>query len=153
MTFTARHRLGSAALVESALGRFVLDLVTYGIASGAALVVDYGLLLKLVAVGLPYLTASLMSFSAGSIVAYTLSVRFVFARRRATSREAEMIGFFAVGAAGLALTQLLLYLLVSRAGLPVGLAKIPTVGLVFLFNFLCRRSLVFAGAPISRETP
>ena len=75
------------------------------------------------------------------IVAYGLSIRFVFQTRRATSRETEAAGFFAVGLAGLLLTQLLLYLFVSRVGMPVALSKIPTTGIVFAFNFLCRRGL------------
>ena len=78
------------------------------------------------------------------VVAYALSVRYVFQRRRAASRGVEAAGFVAVGLAGLLLTQVLLYLLVSRLGLTVALAKVPTTGGVFLFNFLCRRGMVFA---------
>ncbi len=79
-------------------------------------------------------------------VSYALSIRFVFARRRAVSREAEAAGFFAVGLVGLMLTQLLLYGFVSWLGLRVGLAKVPTTAIVFAFNFICRRGLVFTGA-------
>ncbi len=139
-----------AAAVARSVGRatdLFSDIVAYGLVSLVALACDYGLLLGLVAGGMPYLYASLTSFSAGSAVAYMLSTRFVFAARRAASRRAEMVGFFTVGLAGLVLTQALLYLLVSRCGLPVPLAKIPTVGLVFLFNFLGRSRLVFATAP------
>ncbi len=144
MTIAELRRAGSNGVIGGRAGRFLVDLVAYGVVSLAALVCDYGLLVGLVACGLHYLVASFLSFSAGMFVAYALCVRFVFASRRGGSREAEAAGFFAVGLAGLALTQALLYLFVSRGGLPVALAKIPTTGVVFFFNFLCRRGLVFA---------
>ena len=88
----------------------------------------------------------MLSFSAGMLLSYGLNGRFVFVDRCRISREAEVLGFVSVGIAGLALTQLLLFVLVSRLGLAVALAKIPTISVVFLFNFLCRRSLVFQGS-------
>ena len=122
------------------------DLGGYGLVSVAALACDYGLLVALTAAGAHYLLAARVSFTAGMIVAYALSIRFVFARRRTLTREAEAAGFFAVGVLGLLLTQALLYLFVSRAGLTVDVAKAPTTAVVFAFNFLCRRGMVFAAA-------
>lgn len=153
MTLADLRRTGSIAVADSSVARFVTDLLAYGVISVAALACDYGLLIGLVDCGLHYLIASFVSFSAGMAVSYALCVRFVFASRRADSREAEAAGFFAVGVAGLALTQLLLYLIVARGGLPVALAKVPTAGVVFLFNFLGRRGLVFASAAVLRRSP
>lgn len=147
MTFSDLRQAGSVALAERSVGRFVLDLIGYGLVSVAALACDYGLLVGFVAAGMHYLLASFLSFSCGMLVAYVLCVRLVFATRRAASREMEATGFFAVGLAGLVVTQLLLLVFVSRVGLTVALAKIPTTGIVFLFNFLCRRGLVFATRP------
>ncbi|WP_246725494.1 GtrA family protein [Beijerinckia sp. L45] len=132
-------------LVAGASRPFVIDLVRYGLVSVAALLCDYGLLLVLVAGGLHYLVAAAISFSAGMGVAYALSVRFVFPDRRDRSRLREAAGFFAVGFAGLLLTQLLLIVFVSGLSLDVAIAKIPTTGCVFIFNFLARRGLVFTG--------
>lgn len=132
----ARPGAGSAA-------GFLVDLLGYGLVSVVALACDCGLLLLLVAIGLHYLLAAMLSFSAGMLVSYALNVRFVFADRCGAAREVEALGFVLVGIVGLALTQLLLYVLVSRLGLALALAKVPTTGVVFLFNFLCRRSLVF----------
>jgi putative flippase GtrA len=56
----------------------------------------------------------------------------------------ELASFVAIGVAGLALNQLLIWTLVSRFGLDVALAKAPTAGAVFMFNFLARRALLFA---------
>ncbi|MDR3464007.1 MAG: GtrA family protein [Beijerinckiaceae bacterium] len=126
--------------------RFVVDLVLYGMVSAVALCCDYGLLLVLAAHGVHYLVAQALSFSAGMMVAYALSARFVFSGRRGSSRSREAFGFFAVGLAGLILTQLLLALFVSGVGLGLAVAKIPVAGCVFLFNFLARRGLVFVGS-------
>jgi putative flippase GtrA len=125
--------------------RFMIDLVSYGLVSAVALFCDYGLLLALAGHGMHYLTAQAISFTAGMMVAYGLSARFVFSARRAASRSREAFGFFAVGLAGLILTQLLLAFFVTSMGLGLALAKIPTAGCVFLFNFLARRGLVFVG--------
>jgi putative flippase GtrA len=65
---------------------------------------------------------------------------------------AEIAGFFIVGLAGLALTQVLLYALVSRFGLSVPVAKAPVVGIVFFFNFVGRRTLVFVGRPAAASS-
>lgn len=135
----------NARLLAAREPHLLADLALYGGVSAVALACDYGLLLGGVAFGLNYLAASAISFCVGMAVCYALSIRFVFSQRRAVSREAEAAGFFAVGVLGLALTQVLLFLLVSLVGLPVALAKIPTTALVFAFNFVCRRSFVFVG--------
>lgn len=137
---------GMSKLPIKRIIQFVRDAVAYGLTSVVALVVDYVILLSLVALGVHYLIASTLSFSIGMCVSYVLTTRYVFSDRRAVSREAEAAGFFVVGIAGLVLTQILLYLFVSKAGLAVAVAKMPTTILVFFFNFLCRRNLVFAGS-------
>jgi putative flippase GtrA len=124
-------------------GLFVADLVRYGAASGAALACDYAVLIGLLGAGLHYLMASAIGFSAGIVVAYLMSIRFVFPARRGADRMREAAGFLAVGLAGLLLTQVLLFVLVSGFTIVVPLAKTLTSGAVFFFNFLLRRSLVF----------
>lgn len=124
--------------------RLLVDLLGYGLASAAALACDAGLLVALTYAGLDYRVAAGIGFVVGMGVAYALSARCVFADRRAASRQQEIAGFVAVGLGGLVLTQLILVALVSGLGCPVSLAKVPTAGVVFLFNFLCRRNFVFA---------
>lgn len=125
---------------------FASDLVRYGLCSAAALALDWSLLVLLVKVGVNYLAASATSFMAGMILAYAGSIFFVFRGRRAWRIRAEIAGFFLIGFAGLALNQLLIFLFVHGCGLHVGIAKAPTACCVFVFNFLLRRALLFAGA-------
>jgi putative flippase GtrA len=124
------------------------ELGLYGLASAAALAVDWGLLLGLTDIGVGYLVASGVGFCAGIGITYLLSISLVFRHRTVVDRRREFIGFFGVGLAGLVLTQLLMALWVERLGLTPGLAKIPTAGLVFIFNFTVRRALLFSAPAI-----
>ena len=118
------------------------DLWRYGLCSALAL--DWGLLVLLVALGMSYLIAATISFSTGMLVAYFGSVRFVFSDRRTHTPLAEAVGFFVIGFLGLGVNDLLLFVFVKLLGIPVGLAKAPTVIGVFTFNFLTRRLLLFS---------
>jgi putative flippase GtrA len=124
------------------------ELGLYGLASAVALVVDWGLLIVLTDIGIGYLAASAVGFSAGIAITYLLSISMVFRHRAVIDRRREFIGFLGVGVAGLVLTQLLMTLWVERLGLTPGLAKIPTAGLVFVFNFTVRRALLFSAPAI-----
>ncbi len=119
------------------------ELGLYGLASAAALAVDWSLLLVLHGAGLNYLVATAIGFSAGIAVTYGLSVSVVFRHRPIADRKREFAGFLGVGLAGLVLTQLLMAFWVERLAMAPGLAKIPTAGLVFVFNFTVRRALLF----------
>ena len=129
--------------------RTQIELKAYGLVSAAALACDWRLLVGLAAAGLPCLAASTISFISGMAVAYALSIRFVFATRRAVSREAEAGGFFAVGLVCLLLTRALLFGHASNFAAPAGLIKAPAAAKVFLFKFARRRGLVFAASPRS----
>lgn len=144
----ARPRLSAfAARLRAKPPLFATDLLGYGLCSAAALALDWSLLILLVKLGVNYLAASAMSFMAGMILAYVGSVLFVFRGRRARRMTTEIAGFLLIGFAGLALNQLLIFFFVHFCGLEVGLAKAPTAGCVFMFNFLLRRALLFASAP------
>ncbi len=119
------------------------ELVLYGLASALALGVDWGLLLLLTKLGVNYLAASAVGFTSGIGVTYALSVSVVFRHRPVADRRREFIGFLGVGLAGLVLTQGLMALWVEMLRMTPGLAKIPTAGIVFVFNFAVRRALLF----------
>jgi len=124
------------------------ELGLYGLASAAALAVDWGLLLGLTQAGIDYRIATAVGFCAGIGITYLLSISMVFRHRAVVDRRREFIGFFGVGIAGLVVTQLLMALWVERLGMTPGLAKIPTAGLVFVFNFTIRRALLFSAPAI-----
>lgn len=119
------------------------ELALYGFASAMALGLDGGLLLALTALRVNYLVASGTGFVSGLAVTYLLSVSVVFRHRPVADRRAEFAGFVGIGLAGLLLTQGLMALWVEVLRMHPGLAKIPTAGIVFVFNFTVRRALLF----------
>jgi putative flippase GtrA len=119
------------------------ELALYGFASALALGLDGGLLLALTAGGANYLLASGTGFVSGVAVTYLLSVSVVFRHRPVVDRRREFAGFVGIGLAGLLLTQGLMTLWVEVLHMHPGLAKIPTAGIVFVFNFTVRRALLF----------
>jgi putative flippase GtrA len=119
------------------------ELILYGMASAAALAVDWGLLVLLTLMGVDYLVGSGVGFCAGIGVAYALSIRMVFAHRPIAERWREFTGFLGVGLAGLLLTQGLMMVWVEAFGMAPAAAKGPTACFVFLFNFTVRRALLF----------
>lgn len=119
------------------------ELVLYGFASALALGLDWGLLLLLTRLGVNYLVASATGFLSGMAVTYVLSVSVVFRHRAVADRRSEFAGFLAVGLAGLVLTQGLMALWVGGLHMGPGLSKIPTAGIVFVFNFVVRKALLF----------
>jgi len=129
------------------------ELALYGLASALALGVDWGLLLILTKIGVNYLVASGAGFTSGIGVTYVLSVSVVFRHRPVADRRREFVGFLGVGLAGLILTQGLMALWVEALHWTPGLAKIPTAGIVFLFNFTVRRALLFRAPRMDAARP
>jgi putative flippase GtrA len=128
--------------------RFVADVIKYGFASAAAFALDFTTLLLLYkGLGVNHLLAASIGFLAGLALVYALSVRYVFNDRRRLAARQEVVGFLATGLAGLAITAGLMHVFVDLACLPVALAKLPTAGFVFFFNFVARRALLFSAAP------
>jgi putative flippase GtrA len=129
---------------SSKLYVYAKDFIGYGLCSAAALALDCGLLFGLTQAGVNYLPAAAIGFFSGMLLAYYLSIRFVYADRRGSSAKWEAIGFFAIGFAGLLLNQLLLFALIDGLQLSLGFAKGLTAIGVFLFNFTARRSMLFS---------
>jgi putative flippase GtrA len=111
---------------------------------GAAACVDIGLFMLFAqGLGWPYLRVAAGSFVAATLVNYVLSVRFVFVSGARFSRRWEVVLVFAVSAVGLAINQMILAACVEIAGFNLLFAKLTATGVVFFWNYLARRLLVF----------
>ena len=119
----------------------------YGLASLVGLATDVTLLQLLVSwAGLHYLVASTISFICGGAAVYALSVTFVFRFRRIDRRTLELSYFVALGAAGLVVNALVMYLAVSAGHLHVLVGKMLAAGCTFGTNFFLRRHFLFSPA-------
>jgi putative flippase GtrA len=136
------------------VNHLVRQVSAYVGASAAAFAVDFLLLSLLVSgFGLPYLAAAFMSFSAGTVVVYWLSIRHVFDYRRLEDWRPEFSVFAALGLVGLVVNLTAMYLLVDGLGLHYLLAKVGAAGFTFITNFLLRRWMLFTPRNGSARSP
>ncbi len=120
------------------------QLVRYGMVGGVALAADFGTLVALTEwAGWHYLVAAAAGFGIGLVVNYALSIRWVFARRSLDSARAEFGVFAAIGAAGLALNEAVMWGLTDGLSFHYTLSKAIAAIVVFGWNFGVRKWLLF----------
>jgi putative flippase GtrA len=113
-------------------------------ASALAFVADISILAVLVSgFGMPYLLAAAISFTAGTVVVYWLSIRHVFDYRRVEGWPREFSIFAALGLVGLAVNLAVMFVLVSGTGMHFLLGKVGAASCTFAVNFLLRRWALF----------
>lgn len=128
------------------------DLARYLTASVAALAVDTGIFsLCLRGLGFGLGWAATLGFAAGAVVAYLLSIHWVF-RARTLRRVPvlEFLTFVGIGVVGLGITQLVLWIGVSKLGQTAELVKLMAAAATFTFNFFARKTLLFAASRRNR---
>lgn len=127
------------------------ELISYAAVSAIAFACDVGTLAFLVQVlHWHYLVAASVAFVVGALVAYLLSVRYVFRFRRIDDRRLEFAGFAAIGAIGLAVNAGVMFAGVEWLHLHYLLAKILAGGFTFVLNYVVRRVTLFTPLQASR---
>jgi putative flippase GtrA len=125
----------------------IKEALGYTAVSAVALAVDITVLRVLVHfLSWWYLAAAIASFLSGLAVGYSLCVAFVFRFRRMKDRRIEFLGFAAIGAVGLLINTLVMGFTVKFLGMHYLIAKCAAAGFTFAWNFLSRRTLLFAEA-------
>lgn len=120
----------------------VVQLGWYAIVGGAAFVVDIACFVALAESGFPVLVASALSFVMATIVNYFMCYKLAFVRGR-FERANEIMRLFGVALIGLGLNTFFVWLFITYTPMPPVMAKVSAVPLVFGWNFLGRRSIVF----------
>lgn len=100
--------------------------------------------------GISYLTATVLAFIVSTTVNWILGRSFTFKESRyAEKRGKEFFLVFLVSVIGLCLNLLLMFLFVSGMGMDTDwlktAAKVMATGIVFIWNFLARKLLVYKG--------
>ena len=94
-----------------------------------------------------------IGFTVGALVAYLLSIRWVFRQRAfAYAPAVEFLAFVGLGIAGLGLTQALLWLGVVNLHLLPELVKLAAAVVTFVFNYFVRKTLLFAASARALQT-
>jgi len=119
--------------------------------SGAAFIVDAGLLWILSQFGLHYLIGTVVGFLVGVSVHYFLSVNFVFMEKAAVGKAKEVVIYITIGVVGLALTVLFMWLFTDVAGLFFMVSRALAMIIVFIWNFVMRKLVLYSHTERNKE--
>lgn len=132
-------------LLKGPSGDLRIQAFRYLISGGTAFLVDAGLLALLTELfGREHLLLwTAIAFAVGLLITYLFSILWVFDNRSMKNRTAEVTVFVLIGVIGLGLTELLMWLIAGKAGLHYLLSKIITTVIVFVWNFVAKKLLLF----------
>ena len=116
------------------------ELILYGIIGGFCATLDFVVYLILGKV-MPILAANIISVHCGIFCSFMLNRQFNFKVKDKT--PLRFIMFYIVGLAGLAVSELLIYLLSIRLGMDYRWSKLITVFVAALLQFLLNKYITF----------
>ena len=112
--------------------------------SNVAFAVDFGLLVLLTEViHLHYLISNIIAFMTGTSLLYILSVFWVFSRRAVQSKHLEYWLFILIGVVGVGFNELFIWFFTEKVHIYYLYSKIIAGSIVFFWNFLSRRFILF----------
>lgn len=114
------------------------------VASNVSFWLDFGILAFLTEIaGLHYLGSAAIGFAVGTSVNYTLCVVWVFSRRRIRRKTIEYTVFLLIAIVGVGLNEILIWSFTANLDLHYLLSKIVSSSIVFVWNFLTRKYILF----------
>lgn len=84
-----------------------------------------------------------ISYSVACSIQYLLSVKYIFVESKATENIKSFIGFFMIGVIGLIILEYLMSYFVGILAINLYVAKVFATGIIFSFNFVTKRFLIF----------
>ncbi len=123
---------------------FFVQLFRYGLVGGVAFIVDMGSLVFFTdVIGIHYLISAIIAFIFGLITNYILSIHWVFNAHKVESKRNEFMIFALIGLVGLALNELIIWGMTEGLHVHYTVSKLVSTGLIYFWNFLARRKLLF----------
>lgn len=120
--------------------KLIAQFMKFGIVGVIAFFIDYGVMIFLTEVfGVPYLISTTISFVVSVIFNYFASMRFVFKRKDDMSRRREFIIFVVLSVCGLAINDVLMWLMVDSLFIDYRISKIAVTVVVAVWNFVTRK--------------
>ena len=117
-----------------------IQILRFLMVGGTAFLIDFGALWLLTEwLGINYLLANCISFTASVIYNYILSTAWVFNTKHTKNRSTEFTVFLVLSLIGLGINQGIMWITVERAGINYLLSKILATIIVMIFNFITRK--------------
>lgn len=122
-----------------------LQFFRYVFVGGIATIVDWGILFLLTDyLHLYHLVSAVFSFLAGLLTNFLLSKLLVFKVNEARGGIAiEFISYAIIGVIGLAITELIMFILTNRHGIHYMISKIIATVIVLVWNYAARKKIVY----------
>lgn len=122
-----------------------LQFFRYVFVGGIATVADWGTLYVLTEFAhMHHLVSAIIAFIVGLVVNFILSKMFVFKADEArTNKYVEFIGYAVIGAIGLGITELIMYLFTDRLNMHYMLSKAIATVVVLIWNYLARKKIIY----------
>lgn len=90
-----------------------------------------------------YLLSTVLAYSVGLFVSYFANIRWVFNKRKQKKQTMEILIFILITLFGLLITYVSMWYLTSKLNLFYLISKIITVIVVFIWNFLLKKKILF----------
>ena len=116
------------------------ELILYGIIGGSCATLDF-IIYTLLSMVIPYLAANVISVHCGIFCSFFLNRQYNFKVKDKTSYRLKI--FYIVGLTGLAVSELLIYILTDLSGLDHRLSKIITIVVSALLQFSLNKHITF----------
>ncbi len=123
----------------------LLQFFRYAFVGGWATIADWGMLYLLTeGVRLHYLISGVIAFMIGLLVNFLLSKKFVFSgEKNKHSSSTEFVVYAIIGVIGLAMTEIIMYILTDILNWYFMIPKIIATGVVFVWNFMARKIVLY----------
>ena len=131
-------------LIKNDTNDWLVQLLRYIIVGGISFVIDYGLLYLLTEfLGIHYIVSATLSFIAGLIVNYVISINWIFRHSKLSSKSAEFTIYGIIGVVGLLFNNLLLFMFTDILQFHYMISKLMAAAIVLLWNFAGRKIILF----------
>src|SRR5574344_152859 len=122
----------------------LVQICRYICSGGLAFAFDYVTLYVLTEyVGFHYLVSSACGFSVGLVITYILSIYWIFDEHRTENKIVEFSVFLLIGLSGILLNIGLMWVFTSLCSIYYILSKLITIVMVFVWNFVLKKKLLF----------
>jgi putative flippase GtrA len=120
----------------------IKDLFLYLVVGGVATIAEWAVFFVLIRCSLHYAAATAIAYILSTFVNWVMGRLLVFKESKGSVLK-EILSIYLVSVVGLLLNVLIMWVAVDLLSLGEGISKIGATGMVFFFNFLVRKLLIY----------